>query len=299
MKGSSLQEVIQHPDYQVIKRVPMQIRPRNVDTENRFIATIIDLETMGLNPVADEIIEIGMLAFEFTSEDGIVSLFKTYNELNDPGRPIPVEVSKITGIYDKDVAGKKIEWEVVTDILQKSHLLLCHNAGFDRRFLEQQTPRDIAKVVQSLPFACTVKDISWKERGFESAKLDYLNWKLGYFYDGHRALNDCWATLNLLTQAEGAFDELKQSVKVKETLICALAAPFEKKELLKSRGYRWSDGSANLPKCWWNTLNNNLLAEEQSWLDDVVYGVSGHSETLPKKVITAHTRYSHRAEIIN
>ena len=65
--------------------------------------------------------------------------------------------------------------------------------------------------------------------GYEGSKLEYLNFKLGYFYDGHRAIVDCWATINLLINEKGAFDELKAKVRCKETLICAENAAFEKK----------------------------------------------------------------------
>ena len=175
---------------------------------------------------------------------------------------------------------------------------LRHNSRFDRNFLELQTPPSIQSVIQSKPFACTIKDINWKERGFESSKLDYLNWKLGFFYDGHRALTDCWATLNLLLNEEGSFDELKQSVRRKETLLCATSAPFDKKDLLKEQKYRWSDGSQSLPKCWWTCVPNEALQEEKAWLDETIYESSGRSNSIPQATITAHKRYSLRAEKI-
>lgn len=296
MTEASLQEIEQHPDYQVLKRVPAVIRNTVLTDEASFIATIIDLETMGLDPIQDEILEIGLLSFKFSNSDGIISILDTYNELQDPGKPIPPDVQKITGIKDEDVKGKSIDWQVVLKSLSSSNLVICHNARFDRNFLELQTPDDIQIKIKNIPFACTIKDIDWKERGYESSKLDYLNWKLGYFYDGHRAITDCWATINLLLQENGCFDELKNNVKKRETLLCAVNAPFEKKELLKQRKYRWSDGSSNLPKCWWSSVDNSALEEEKQWLDDEIYSKSGASEKIPQKTITAKTRYSLRAE---
>jgi DNA polymerase III subunit epsilon len=73
-----------------------------VATESKqFIATIIDLETMGLNPRTNEIIELGMLSFSFTNGDGILGVIDAYNELNDPGKPIPAEVTKVTTVMCK------------------------------------------------------------------------------------------------------------------------------------------------------------------------------------------------------
>lgn len=295
MNKELLEQINAHPDFQLLRRVPNQFTKRMDSTDNTFKACVIDLETMGLDAKTHEIIELGLLSFSFSSASGIVEVLNTYNELNDPGKPIPPEVTKVTGIRDDDVRGKAIDWGFVANELKTTHLIICHNSGFDRNFLELQTPNFVKSVVEALPFACTLKDIDWKERGFESAKLDYLNWKLGFFYDGHRAINDCWATFNLLIQAEGTFDELKVNVRKKETLLIAENAPFDKKDLLKARNYRWSDGGSELPKGWYCVIAHDQLAEEKQWLDTDIYGRTGISEQLPQLSITARTRYSYRA----
>lgn len=299
MIEDSLREVSEHPDYRISSRVPTELPYRTAADPKQFIATIIDLETMGLNANAHEIIELGMLSFSFTTADGIIAIVDSYNELNDPHKPIPPEVTKVTGITDSDVMGKAIDWVHVGDTLKKTHLIICHNSSFDRNFLEIQTPNDISERIKTMPFACTIKDIDWKERGIESSKLDYINWKLGFFYDGHRALNDCWATLNPLIRCEGAFDELKANCRKKETLMCAVNAPFDKKDLLKERHYRWSDGSERLPKSWWICLPNELLADEKKWLDEMIYGKEGASNSIPQVEINARKRYSLRAHCID
>ncbi|KTD63574.1 putative exonuclease [Legionella santicrucis] len=277
----------------------MQFKERAAKPSSKiYMTTIIDLETMGIDATQHEIIEIGMLSFLFSNEDGILEIKHTYNELNDPGKPIPPEITKITGIRNEDLIGKIINWDFVLQALKESHLIICHNAQFDRNFLELQTPEEIQKQVVSLPFGCTIKDIDWKVRDYESSKLDYLNWKLGYFYDAHRAINDCWATLNLLLQEPGAFDELKNNVRKKQTLICAESAPFDKKDLLKNRLYRWSDGTGKIPKSWWTIIDNDVLAEEKAWLDTEIYKQTNKSSSLPQSEITARNRYSFRAELM-
>lgn len=250
---------------------------------------------MGMDPKSDKIIEIGILSFSFTNGDGIINIFDSYNELQDPGKPIPAEITKVTKITDEDVKGKAIDWNLVYSILSQSHVIICHNSQFDRNFLELQTPDVIKKVVEKKPFACTIADIDWKGRGYESSKLEYLNFKLGYFYEGHRAIVDCWATLNLLIQEEGAFDELKSNVRRKEAIICAVNAPFDKKDMLSARKYRWSDGTKSLPKCWHIILKIDELSLEREWLDEHIYLKSGASNSLPYSENNAFTRYSLRA----
>ena len=296
MAPLSLDELSSNPEYRILKRVPEEIASTSNNDSRVFTATIIDLETMGMNAKTNEIIEIGVLSFSFSTGDGLIGVIETYNELNDPGKPIPLEITRITGITNEDVAGKKINWDRVGALIKQSHLIICHNSRFDRNFLELQTPEEIKTLVERKPFACTVQDINWRARGYESAKLEYLNFKLGYFYNGHRALNDCWATLNLLRQEVGAFDELKSNVRAKETLLCAENAAFDKKDLLKGRNYRWSDGLTSLPKCWWIVVSNDALDVEKEWLDEEIFGRKGIADKLPTLEITAFQRYSYRAE---
>ena len=59
-----------------------------------------DLETTGINVGTDKILEISMLK---VMPDHTTHL---RTELINPGMHIPVEVSKIHGIYDKDVVNK-------------------------------------------------------------------------------------------------------------------------------------------------------------------------------------------------
>lgn len=298
--GDAISVLYECDDYRVLKRVPEKLTSNHdIDAKDVFQAAIIDLETMGLDPKNDSIIEIGLLVFSFSKNGDILKTNETYNGLQDPGCNIPEEITKITGITNEDVSGQSIDWDLLSSLLSNVNLIICHNSSFDRNFLELQTPDNIRNIIITKLFGCTMKDIDWKNRGYESPKLEFLNYKLGYFYDGHRALVDCWATFNLLIVESNAFNELKDNVRKKESLICAINADFNKKDDLKARGYRWSDGALNLPKSWWTTVSEECLDDELSWLDDNIYGHPGRAEKLPRKVITARNRYSYRAEVLD
>jgi len=133
---------LNHPDFQILKRVKTSFEERDSAEEKQFMAAIIDLETLGLDARQHDIIELGLLAFSFSSE-GILSIVDSYNELNDPGKPIPQEITAVTGIRDEDVRGKHIDWAYIGQLLHKTHLIICHNSSFDRNFLELQTPHTI------------------------------------------------------------------------------------------------------------------------------------------------------------
>jgi DNA polymerase-3 subunit epsilon/ATP-dependent DNA helicase DinG len=91
----------------------------------------LDLETTGLSPEKDAIIEVGAVKFR----DGeIVEEFAT---LVNPGRPIPPEITMITGITDRDVASappfERIEAPLLRFVGQAP--VVGHNVSFDLGFL--------------------------------------------------------------------------------------------------------------------------------------------------------------------
>lgn len=213
----ALSIVSTHPDYKICKRVSEWL-PTLSNDPTQIIATIVDLETTGLNPDNDQIIEIAILSLSFSKETGLFSIIDSYNALNDPNKLISEEITTITGITQNILQGQAINWERVASILSKTQYIICHNVEFDGEFLKKKTPKPIQDMVRSKHFACTLKDIDWNARGHSIKKLDYLNFKLGYFYDAHRALTDCWATLNVLREVNGATTELLDNAEKKVRL---------------------------------------------------------------------------------
>jgi len=94
----------------------------------------LDLETTGLEPGRDAIIEIGAVRFHV---DGSVERFQTFV---NPGRPIPPFITKLTGICDADVAGAPSPRQAAEQVAQfvKRDPVVGHNVGFDLAFLRRQ-----------------------------------------------------------------------------------------------------------------------------------------------------------------
>ncbi|MBM4152128.1 MAG: 3'-5' exonuclease [Kiritimatiellaceae bacterium] len=94
-----------------------------------FIA--FDLETTGIQPKNDSIIEVG--AVRFSNGNPV----DTYCTLINPGRPIPPEASAVNGITDEMVANQpdiKTALEKLTAFCGELPLV-AHNAPFDFKFL--------------------------------------------------------------------------------------------------------------------------------------------------------------------
>ena len=81
------------------------------------------------------------------------------------------------------------------ELPQYGHKTRQWQAYFDRTFLEVRLP-----LFASLPWACSYAQLPWRDAGFGSAKLEYLCWSSGFFYDAHRGGADCRALLELLSR---------------------------------------------------------------------------------------------------
>jgi DNA polymerase-3 subunit epsilon len=232
------------------------------------LGVIVDLETTGLNPLTDEIIEIGLISFTYgDSLDPVIT--NIYGALEDPKKPIPSEITKLTGISDAQVKGQSIDWAFVKSTIEKVDVVVAHNAAFDRSFLEQRV--ELAGV--SPHWACSIRHIDWRKLGFKTSALNYLAADHGFVNPfSHRAVFDCATTFNIIAKH---MDSMVERSHLKEIDIKAFGAPFETKDSLKGRGYRWDPEK----RVWGKVVVETELEEERSFLRDEVYnGNCKHEE---------------------
>ncbi|GLS34891.1 hypothetical protein GCM10010869_04790 [Mesorhizobium tianshanense] len=194
-----------------------------------------------------------------------------FSALRQPSGSIPAEITRLTGITDEMVAGQTIDLVALDALIEPADLIIAHNAGFDRPFCEHLSPSFIPK-----PWACSVTEIRWADHGFEGNKLGYLVGQSGLFHDGHRATDDCHALLEILARpiASGdvtPFAELYAASQRLRVRVWAENSPFEMKDHLKARGYRWSDGSDGRPKAWWTEIAEVTLDDELRFLRGDIY----------------------------
>ena len=93
----------------------------------------LDIETTGLEPSRDGIIEIGLVRF---GSEGEIAALET---LINPGRPIPAHITALTGISDRDVATAPPLAAVRERVARfiGSSIVVGHNIGFDLGFLHR------------------------------------------------------------------------------------------------------------------------------------------------------------------
>jgi DNA polymerase-3 subunit epsilon len=98
--------------------------------------------------------------------------------------------------------------------------------------------------------------------------------------------------LELPTTGTPALAVLLGQARKKTMRIWAEQSPFDLKDTLKRRGYRWNDGSDGRPRSWYVDVDEIALDDEIAFLKTEIYlrDVEPRLQTL-----TAFTRFSIRA----
>ncbi|MCR5279072.1 MAG: 3'-5' exonuclease [Lachnospiraceae bacterium] len=174
----------------------------------------LDLETTGLNPKRDRIIEIGAIRVENGQENAEFSTFV------NPGRVLDERVSELTGIGDEDLKKAPKAEEIIGDLLDfiGDLPLLGHSILFDYSFVKH------AAVNTGLTFEKEGIDTLRIARAchpeLESKRLLDMCRYYGIELAAHRASNDARAAHLLFTKLENGFSTKYPELFTPTPLVC-------------------------------------------------------------------------------
>ncbi len=164
---------------------------RSIDSD----IVVVDFETTGLNPKKDRIIEIGAIHIR----NG--QIVEEFSEFVNPGRPIPPEVVKLTGINDTMVADAQPASVEIPKLLEfiGTAAFAAHNARFDYSFLKEECNR--LGISISMPVIDTLEFSRRLYPDLKTHKLGTICKALGVsLKNAHRAVHDAHATALVLNR---------------------------------------------------------------------------------------------------
>ncbi|WP_439570687.1 3'-5' exonuclease [Sphingomonas sp.] len=272
-----------HPDYRILRSLPpLDLLPLPAPEGRVRTAAVLDTETTSLDPTTGHIIELAICHVSFDGRGRVVGVRRVHDWLEDPGYPLSPQIAALTGLTDADLAGRRIDDAAALDLLSAADLIVAHNASFDAAWIERRYPSVAGK-----PWVCSLKDIDWRAHGYEGRQLGALLGEVaGFFNTRHRADADVAALVALLAttlpSGRTACSEMILSAQRPTVRLIANGAPFEVKDRLKARGYRWNP----IIRCWWIEVARSATDDERAWL---AAEAGCHRPTL--REITWHQRH--------
>ena len=194
---------------------------------------VIDIETTGLDPSVDRIVEVAAVEVDFERR----RYRQIFHSLVDPGIPIPPEASAVHHITAAMVAGKPTLEEIRPDLERFSRSQVpcaAHNAAFDRAFLAKAIPS------WTTPWICTLRVAKhlWPDAPSHANQvLRYmLELKVRSDNPPHRAMGDALTTAALLVREVEAAGSVERVRELSGKPALLRRVPFG-----KHRGQLWKE----------------------------------------------------------
>jgi DNA polymerase-3 subunit alpha (Gram-positive type) len=170
---------------------------KNADARKLSGATfvVLDVETTGLSPMQDTIIELGAVKFVNGVE------VAEFSQLINPMRPLPGKIVEITGITDAMLTGMPTLDKVMPDFFEfcKGAVLAAHNADFDTAFVGRAFAAQGMKLDHPVIDTLSLSRNLFRDQ--KSHKLAAVCKRLGVsLKNAHRAVHDARATALALTK---------------------------------------------------------------------------------------------------
>lgn len=156
---------------------------QSLKQNNTNIFVAIDVETTGLSPVANELIEVSAIKYNGSKK------LDTFTTLIKPKTKIPYHITNITGITNEMVQNSPSVEEIMPSLVEfiGDNPIVAHNANFDYKFIQNYSNNAFSKntlidtvqigrkLYPTLPnhkLGTIAKHIGITEDGFHRAEFD-------------------------------------------------------------------------------------------------------------------------------
>lgn len=192
---------------------------------------IVDVETTGLDPATDRVIEVGMIEYSITHQ----SVIQSYSILLHAEDNQCEALNRIPAALLREAKCQRSPTEIIQRPASECDAIIAHHAEFDRQWFAPEIG----------PWLCTMSDFKWPRATKDGQSLVHLALEHGIgVSSAHRALTDCQliaALFDRMTDLTGMFAHAMRP----KALFRAMVS-YDERELAKASGFKW-DGEA---KTW-------------------------------------------------
>lgn len=221
---------------------------------------IVDVESTGLDPRKDALIEVGAILFDIKHR----AVTHQFSALLPSVAPNGAEA--VNGISDalleSNAVHRLVGWETycLQSFYDKADAVVSHKVSFDRPWLEPLLRTDDKGQPRNWPlkpWICTLQDVRWARPGLKAnPSLTRLALAHGVpVWAAHRALTDCTYLAQVLATRQD-LPGLLLDAQAPKALYSA-AVPYEQRQLAKDAGFLWE--GHDVPKTWTRWLREDEI----------------------------------------
>ena len=233
-----------------------------------------------------------MVPFTYGLDGEIYAVGEPFQQLRQPSKPIPPEVTAITGIDDAMVAGQRSIRTPSAAFAAPASLVIAHNAAFDRKFLER-----FSDDVQHQALGLLDERGRLGGGGLRRDQAGLSRVQRGVLLRAPPrdprlpgGASSCWPGSIRSAGAPG-LAQLLERARTPTWRIWAENSPFDLKDVLKARGYRWNGEASGAPAAWYIDVDEADRDAEIAFLKSEIY--RGEIDLLVRR-IDAYDRFSDR-----
>lgn len=168
--------------------------------------TVVDIETTGLDPNIDEIIEIAAIRYRSGKQDA------SFQTLVKPSVKLNPAIVELTGITDDMLANAPEMSDVIENFMLfiGDDILVGHNVGFDINFLYEASVKHLGRPISN-DHVNTLRFANKLLPDLPNRKLSTICEHFGLSTEGaHRALKDCELTNEIYQRMIAMIDNKKK-----------------------------------------------------------------------------------------
>ena len=213
----------------------------------------IDVDTTGLNPAQDEIIELGAVVWDVEQKKPMQLL----SDLILIHGSVSPEITEITGISNADLKASGLapedSYKKLLAMSSQCDYVVAHNGrDFDKPFVDRALKE--FELSLDLPWLDTLYDVPYAVK-ISSRKLVHLCAEHGFLNPfSHRAVFDVLSMMTVFSQYD--FAEIEEMYKSPQRKLIAKVS-FEEKDKAKRAGFRWDPSE----RVWYKNLKECQLKD--------------------------------------
>ena len=204
---------------------------------------IVDLETNGLNPAVDVVLEIGAILYSIPYQTVVYQCSMLFDEADNPqahlNRIPPGVVSQLSAEIVSPFGA------MFTEMMYKADYIVAHNAKFDRQWFNASNRVLVNRQGEPLPWLCTMSDFVFPKQS--RSRLSLVTLCLDHdvsVWSAHRALTDCQLIATLFDRMESPQVLRQMVVEAAERAsrpkyLYQAKVSFQERQKAKDAGFHW------------------------------------------------------------